>query len=83
MALSAACLHFPSCMLSLLANVWLCTFVGSSFSRAKLHVPFQAVDVHSFCAGIPTGAPVAASPLETSAISLCMELKNDARGGNT
>jgi len=31
---------------------------------------------------IPTRDPVAASPLETSAISLCLELENDARGGD-
>jgi len=31
---------------------------------------------------IPTGAPVTTSPLETSAISLCLELENDARGGD-
>jgi len=32
--------------------------------------------------GIPTGAPIVVSPLETSAISLCLELENDARGGD-
>ena len=32
--------------------------------------------------GIPTGALVAASPLETSAISLCLELNNDSIGGD-
>jgi len=31
---------------------------------------------------IPTGAPVAASTLETLAISLCLELENDAKGGD-
>jgi len=36
----------------------------------------------SAATGIPTGAPVAASPLKTSAISLCLELKNDAKGGD-
>lgn len=32
--------------------------------------------------GIPIGTPVATSPLEISAISLFLELKNDARGGD-
>ena len=50
MALSAACRHSSSCTLSLLANVWLCTFVGS-FAGAELHVPFQPSDVNSFAVG--------------------------------
>lgn len=50
MDFSAACLHFPSCMLSLLANVLLCIFVGSYFVRAELHVPFQPLDVLSLAA---------------------------------
>ena len=32
--------------------------------------------------GFPTGALVATSPLETSFISLCLELENDARCGD-
>jgi len=36
----------------------------------------------SAATGTPIGAHVAASPLETSVISLCLELKNDARGGD-
>ena len=36
----------------------------------------------STATGIPTGAPIATSPLETSAISLCLELENDSRGGD-
>ena len=35
----------------------------------------------STATGIPTGAPIVASPLETSAISMCLELENDAKGG--
>ena len=34
----------------------------------------------SAATGIPTGAPIATSPFETSAISLCLELKNDVKG---
>ena len=51
MAFFATFLHFPSCMLSLLADVLLCVFVGSSFARAELHVPFQPLDVLSLAAG--------------------------------
>jgi len=36
----------------------------------------------STATGISTGGPVAASPLETSAILLCLELENDASGGD-
>ena len=50
MAFSAACLHFPSCMLSQLADVLLCVFVGSSFARVELHVSFQPSDVLSLAA---------------------------------
>ena len=51
MAFSAACLHFPSCMLSLSTDVLLCVFAGSSFAGAELHVPFQPSDVLSLAAG--------------------------------
>ena len=51
MAFSAACLHFPSCMLSLLGDVLLCVFVGSPFAGVDLHVPFQPSDVLSLVAG--------------------------------
>ena len=37
-------------MLYLLGNVLLCTFVGSSFIGAELHVPFQPSDVLSLTA---------------------------------
>ena len=36
----------------------------------------------SVATGIPIGAPVTASPLENSVISLCLELENDARSGD-
>ena len=48
MDFSTACLHFPSCMFSLLVDVLSCVFTGSSFAGAELHVPFQPTDVHSF-----------------------------------
>ena len=51
MAFSVACLHFPSCMLSLLVDVSLCVLVGSSFAESELHVPFQPLDVLSLAAG--------------------------------
>ena len=51
MAFSAACLHFPSCMLSLLSNVFLCVFAGSSFAGVELHVLFQPSDVLSLDVG--------------------------------
>jgi len=46
-AFSVACLHFPSCMLSLLADVFLCAFASSYFSGAELHVPFQPSELLS------------------------------------
>ncbi len=39
-------------MLSLLANVLLCGFAGSSFVGVEFHVPFQPADVHSFVVGV-------------------------------
>ena len=51
MAFSNACLHFPSCMMSLLVDVFLCVFVGSSFAGAELHVIFQPSDVLSLVVG--------------------------------
>ena len=51
MAFSAACLHFPSCMLSLLDDVLLCFLEGSSFSGVELHVPFQPSNVLSLAVG--------------------------------
>ena len=52
MAFSAACLHFPSCMLSLLADVFLCVFAGSSFARVEILVPFQPSGVLSLPADV-------------------------------
>jgi len=51
-AFSVACLHFPSCILSLLADLLLCVFAGSSFAGAELHVSFQPLDVLSLTVGI-------------------------------
>lgn len=51
MAFSVACLHFPSCMFSLLVVVLLCVFAGSSFVGVELHVPFQPSDVLSLAVG--------------------------------
>lgn len=51
MAFSTACLHFPSCMLSLLVDVLLGAFAGSSFVGAELHLPYQPSHVLSLIAG--------------------------------
>ena len=51
MAFSTACLNFPSCMLSLLADGSLCVVANSSFGGVELHVPFQPSDVLSLFVG--------------------------------